>query len=287
MVQNKLGIPGRFETEVGKKFLNAYNHFMISPKRLRVASSNIRFANPNDGANDWPMRLPLWSKLINDFDPMIMGTQEGRRPQLLEAEESLHHLKLAQDHRNWISQRMYPCIFYNPNKIQPLRSGDAWLSETPEVAGSKSFESAFPRLCTWMEAQVIESKKNFFFVNTHLDHVKDQTRSMQIEVVIQTIQLQNTNQLPVILCGDFNEEPNGEVRRKINQILALQDPWLSLDLSEETSHHQFCGENSDGSRIDWILCDTSMKPISIELDKSHQDHLWPSDHFIVKAEIDF
>lgn len=260
---------------------------MSSTSIIRIASTNIRFANPADGINDWPMRLPLWSKLINEFDPVIMGTQEGRQPQLLEAEHSLKNLSLAHEHRDWITERMYPCIFYNPNKVKLLRSGDAWLSTTPEVAGSKDFESAFPRLCTWIEAEFIETKKKFFFVNTHLDHVKDETRSSQIEVLIQTIEQENSNHYPVILCGDFNEEPSGIVRSKIDQSLKLQDPWLIFDQAEETSHHKFCGENPDGARIDWILYDKSLKPISICLDKSHQDSLWPSDHFIVKAEIDF
>ncbi len=253
---------------------------------IRVASTNIRFANPADKNNDWQFRKSFWAKLINDFAPDFIATQEGRQPQLLEAQEVLDKLNLIHEHREWITERMYPCIFFNPLKMDVVSSGDAWLSQTPLIAGTKSFESAFPRLCTWACLKHKEYNKEIFVINTHLDHVKDETRSQQIEVVIQTIKKENYKSLPVILCGDFNEDPSGEVRNKINRQLNLKDPWIIFDKAEETTHHKFCGFNDDGARIDWILCSDEFNPKLIEIDKSHQDSLWPSDHFIVKAELE-
>tara|TARA_R110000868_G_scaffold153644_4_gene379136 strand:- start:171 stop:956 length:786 start_codon:yes stop_codon:yes gene_type:complete len=258
---------------------------MIRDTLLRIASSNIRFANPADGNNDWQYRRAFWSELICGFGPAILGTQEGRKPQLDEVCELLPKLQLAADHREWISERMYPCLFIDPTIFSIKRSGDAWLSQTPEVAGSKDFESAFPRLCTWSILTHLENKKEFFVINTHLDHVKDETRAAQIDVLIDTIAKENPKALPVILMGDFNEDAFGQVRNKISTRLpSLKDPWQILGREEETSHHKFCGSNEKGARIDWILVDQTLEVVSMELDKSHRDKLWPSDHFIVKAE---
>lgn len=254
---------------------------------MRVASSNIRFANTADGINDWHARRELWAQIINNFSPWVLGTQEGRQKQLKEAASLLGELELVDDHRQWIGERMYPCLFYNPKKLQLIRSGDAWLSATPDVPGSKSFSSAFPRLCTWMEVKLTDQAHSFFCINTHLDHVKSETRAKQIEVLINTIEKENLQNHPVILTGDFNEDCFGSVREKINQRLHnLIDPWQVLEHAEETSHHKFCGFNEQGARIDWILVDKKFKPISIELDKTHQEKIWPSDHFIVKAELE-
>tara|TARA_R110000868_G_scaffold155691_6_gene382142 strand:- start:8929 stop:9714 length:786 start_codon:yes stop_codon:yes gene_type:complete len=258
---------------------------MIKDSILRIASSNIRFANPADGDNDWHNRCQLWRSLIDSFSPSILGTQEGRKPQLDEVTELLPTLVRATAHRDWIDERMYPCLFFDPKIFSLHASGDAWLSETPEIPGSKDFESAFPRLCTWASLIHLNTNKKFFVVNTHLDHVKDETRAHQIDVLIDTIEKENDECAPIILMGDFNEDAFSNVRKKINTRLpSLIDCWQSFGHAEESSHHKFCGHNENGARIDWILTDKSIEAVSISLDKSHQGKIWPSDHFIVKAE---
>lgn len=257
---------------------------MNKSEHVRIASSNIRFENPADNENDWPLRRALWSEMVNEFAPYILGTQEGREPQLKDAQTLLPNLKLVDQHREWIEERMYPCLFVNEQLVNVLHSGDAWLSETPEVAGSKSFDSAFPRLCTWAKVQLIKERVNLFVINTHLDHVQAATRECQIKVLIETIKRENTSNDPVILMGDFNEDPFGSVRETLDRDLKLVDPWIKFCQEEETSHHKFCGVNERGARIDWILVDKSITPISIDLDKRNDGKTWPSDHFMVKAE---
>jgi endonuclease/exonuclease/phosphatase family metal-dependent hydrolase len=261
---------------------------MLTANSIRVASSNIRFSNPADGPNDWVSRRMLWAHLISEFSPCVLGTQEGRLPQIKDAAELLTHMSLADQHRQWIDERMYPCFFYDPTRLELIESGDIWLSQTPEIAGSKSFNSAFPRLCTWMIARSVHYDKYLFFANTHLDHLQAQTRAKQIEVLIDKIKEKNKHAFPLILAGDFNEAPDGAVREALKQnFKQLIDPWQCLQLPEETSHHKFCGINDEGARIDWILADQSLTPKSIFLDKTHVDGIWPSDHFIVKAEFEF
>ena len=253
---------------------------------MKIASSNIRFENPADGPNDWPLRRDLWRNMISQFSPWILGTQEGRRPQLEDVATLLGEFNLVSDHREWIEERMYPCLFYDESKVDLLRSGDSWLSQTPEVPGSKSFDSAFPRLCTWAEFKLKSYGLELFVVNTHLDHMQAHTRAHQISVLLHCIKKENSRDLPLILMGDFNEDPFGEVRQSINQHMpSLIDPWFQLNLPEESSHHKFSGHNPEGSRIDWILVDGIFKPKSIELDKSSNGNTWPSDHFMVKLEL--
>lgn len=252
---------------------------------MRIASSNIRFANPADGVNDWSERRLLWTSMVLEFAPWILGTQEGREPQLRDVATLLSSYTLIDNNREWIEERMYPCLFVNQNFVEVTNSGDVWLSRTPEVPGSKSFDSAFPRLCTWIEAKIKNTQTEIFVINTHLDHVQAATRAKQIEVLIEAIEQNNSKNAPVFLMGDFNEDPTGDVRALINQKLPnLIDPWQMLELAEETSHHKFCGTNERGARIDWILCDKTISPISIELDKRCDGKTWPSDHFMVKAQ---
>ena len=255
---------------------------------LKLMTSNIRFDNEFDKENAWPHRKDFLSQVIQDFDPCILGTQEGREPQLRELENLLPHWKMLDHHRDWIEERMYPTLFFKETKMELKDSGDIWLSETPNIPGSKSFESAFPRLCTWMKVQHKEFQKEFLIVNCHLDHVLQSTRKSQAGVLKNEINKVNQDELPLVIMGDFNDAPDSPVREVFHcSSLKVNDPWLDLEKEEETSYHKFKGENEDGSRIDWFLVNEQLKSKEVDLVKEHKEGRYPSDHFPVKLIIEW
>lgn len=252
-------------------------------KNLKVITSNIRFANPGDGVHDWPHRLPHLKNIYESFAPDILGTQEGRHGQILELDQNLPGLSLVASHRDWIAERMYPCLFVNPQTISIERSGDIWLSQTPYVPGSFSFESAFPRLCTWAEITIKASGLKMMVVNTHLDHILSSTRLKQVDVLIQEIK--KINGRPVLIMGDFNESPLTEVQSKLRKAFSLKDPWIEKRFPEETSHHAFLGnKTTEGDRIDWILVPENFECQTLTLEKrSFDEGIYPSDHYPMLA----
>ncbi len=251
---------------------------------LKLITSNIRFSNPSDGHHDWSFRLPLLVEIYQKFGPDILATQEGRIDQLKELDEKLPNLILIESHRNWIDERMYPCLFINPQTISFERSGDIWLSETPQIAGSKSFDSAFPRLCTWMEMTLISSGKQFMVVNTHLDHILSSTRVKQTEVLINEIKKINKREL--IILGDFNESPKTTIQSDLIDAFKLKDPWTEKNYAEETSHHSFEGlEAVTGERIDWILIPEKFECTMLVMDKQSVEGVYPSDHYPILATV--
>ncbi len=258
---------------------------------LKVITSNIRFDNPNDKEHAWPKRKNLLAECLSLNTPDILGTQEGREPQIRNLNSLLPNLSLVDQHREWIKERMYPCLFYNPKSIKVLESGDIWLSETPHIPGSKSFESTFPRLCTWVIARFLKSNLHFLAINCHLDHVQQNTRVSQIKVLCYEIQKINHQKYPILLMGDFNDAPNSITRNTlISNLFDLKDPWETLNQKEESSFHKFQGHLSQekgGSRIDWILAHKEFIPQSISLIKECRDSLYPSDHFPVLATFKF
>lgn len=251
-----------------------------------VISSNIRFDNPTDGAHSWQGRRHILADALNSYRPDVIGTQEGWEPQLRDFNELLDDLEIVDSNRQWISDRMYPSIFYRPERFELINSGDIWLSQTPYVAASKSFGSAFPRLCTWAILKAKENGKNYFFVNAHLDHLETQTRQEQIKVLINEI-AKFRGDYPMVLTGDFNESPFEGVRKEIDKSnLKLTDPWFTLGHEECESHHSFKGQREDGSRIDWILHSTeTFDCVDIHLHKEKSSEVYPSDHFPVVATL--
>lgn len=254
--------------------------------KLCLITCNIRFDNPADGDNAWKHRRLFLKETLLKHSPDVIATQEGRYAQLKDLEELLEDYEIIDQHRSWIKERMYPVFFVKKNTFEVCKSEDLWLSETPDIAGSLSFESAFPRLMTWVRLQPVNTDKNLVIINTHLDHVKEETRINQVKVLIQETKKFWRGDCPIAFMGDFNDSPESEVRSLINaEFPGIQDSWKLYNKNEETSHHAFTGEMQNGSRIDWILVDQSIKVESSEMDKSRKEGLYPTDHFPIVTRI--
>lgn len=236
----------------------------------------------------WVHRRELLAQTIRSYAPDLVGTQEGKRPQLEDLASLLPSLQLVASHRPWIEERMYPCIFINPQTIELHDSGDFWLSQTPHVPGSLSFKSTFPRLATWIRASYKSEKKSFLFIVTHLDHVLPYTREEQIKVLLIEMEKINKERNPCILAGDFNEGPKENVRAVMTQYAPrLYDPWQKLGHKEEPSHHHFGPAALDASRIDWFMIDKKFQAEEIFLDKISDKGIYPSDHYPLKLTLSF
>jgi endonuclease/exonuclease/phosphatase family metal-dependent hydrolase len=252
---------------------------------LSLISCNIRFDNPADGQNSWDSRRDFLAQTLLLHQPVIVATQEGRMGQLQEL-ENLLEMELVDQHRSWIKERMYPSFYIKRGYFEFLASGDLWLSETPEIAGSKSFNSAFPRLMTWVHLQLKNSTQQLLLVNTHLDHIKISTRLGQMKVLAKEIKRIWHPSVPLIIMGDFNDSPFSPVREQLlREFNMLTDAWQLFNEKEESSHHAFQGEIQNGSRIDWILTDRRLHLSACWMDKSSQDGMYPTDHFPVVCKL--
>ncbi|MFZ8933652.1 MAG: endonuclease/exonuclease/phosphatase family protein [Bacteriovoracaceae bacterium] len=246
---------------------------------IKVSTSNIRFDNPKDGKHDWGHRRDILAQVLNNFSSHILGTQEGRKDQIMDLLSLLNEHQIIDNHRSWIKERMYPTLFYNPKHLELLLSGDIWLSQTPEIPGSKSFNSAFPRLCTWAKFKLAKKENSFYVFNCHLDHIRSSTRLAQIKVLIEQAKKINPQSLPFLLLGDFNEGPDGEVRKELKKHYPeLFDSWLSLKKDECSSHHNFDGKD-EGRRIDWVLNTSPFLATEAKFFKDSKSGVFPSDHY--------
>ena len=253
---------------------------------LMLITCNIRFDNPADGDNDWSHRRLFLAQTLLSHSPDIIATQEGRFHQLKDLESLLPGYDMVDDHRSWIKERMYPTFFVLKSKFEQLKSEDLWLSETPEIAGSRSFDSAFPRLMTWSRLQPKGSDQQLLLVNTHLDHIKADTRIEQIKVLASEVKRFWNQDCPLILMGDYNDSPQSLVRTHLLlEFMGMQDAWALFNPTEETSHHAFSGEMLNGSRIDWIMVDKKVKVLTCKMDKSSRNGKFPTDHFPIVARI--
>ena len=253
---------------------------------MRIMTFNLRFANPNDGPNEWEFRKDLVVRLIAKHRPDLLGTQEGTVPQLTYLEEQLPGYLPLTAHRRVDPTCQYPTIFYRREVFQSQESGEFWLSETPQVHRSLSWGSAFPRLVTYGLFRETGRDLWFYFINTHLDNISAAARLQGARMIREYFFPQGR---PMILAGDFNEPPGSPVYQELLPPGGpWQDSWRQCHApgDEATTQHYFDGRPR-GSRIDWILTTPPFRVVQAAMVTDHEGDQYPSDHFPYEVEVDY
>jgi endonuclease/exonuclease/phosphatase family metal-dependent hydrolase len=251
-----------------------------------IMTFNVRVHVPSDGLNAWPYRVEKLATLINQEHPMIIGTQEMLPSMIKELDGKLTDYDWFGKPRRRDDE--YSAIFYRKDKFKVLNHGTFWLSETPAVEGSISWNSNFPRVCTWGEFESIENPHCKFRVfNTHLDHISEEARSKGVHVILHFInQLREKENLPIILMGDFNAFPNSHAVQFLQEDAQFINAYSKIDLDEHLrkTYHDFKG-GIEGEPIDYIFTSPNIEIIKAEIIHKTVDNMYPSDHYPVTALI--
>lgn len=246
---------------------------------------NLRFANPADGPDEWCHRRELVLETIWASYPDLLGTQEGTVPMLEYLADHLTGYAPFIAHREVDPTCQYPTIFYRPDKIVPGPGEEFWLSETPGLHRSKSWESAFPRMVTFGRFREVDRDLWFYFADTHLDHISAEARRQGALMLREHF---HRLREPAILAGDFNAPPGSEVHRILTSTGGVfQDSWELLGRPPDvTTQHSFAGE-LHGSRIDWILVTPPFQVTDARIITYQRARRYPSDHFPYLVDISY
>lgn len=262
---------------------------VVADEPLRVMSFNIRYGNAKDGDNHWDKRKTLVTQTIRAFQPDLLGTQETLKFQAEFIQEQLQEYEYFGRSR-MTTPNEHCGIFYKSDRFTWLAGGHFWLSESPEIPESKSWDSSLPRMATWVLLQDKMAGKGsaVLFINTHFDHRGAVARQAAAQLIRQRIpRLAKIADRPhVIVTGDFNTGENSppyEAFLKDNDELA--DTYRSLHGERKADEGTFNGwqGRTAGPRIDWILAGPSLTPREAAIDRTQEDGRYPSDHFPVTA----
>jgi len=178
--------------------------------QIEVMSYNIKYANENDGENSWSKRKDHITNQLKFYEPDILGLQEAVLEQLSHFKEHLPHYRYVGVGREDGKQKgEFTAVFYDTIKFIKEESHTFWLSETPDKV-SVGWDAALPRICTWVRLKERETGKRFLVLNSHFDHMGEYARLKSAELILKKIKKVNSENLPVILMGDFNLEPETE-----------------------------------------------------------------------------
>jgi endonuclease/exonuclease/phosphatase family metal-dependent hydrolase len=186
---------------------------------IKTMTFNIRVIS---GQNDDPIRWDdgrnvLVKRTIMENEIDIVGTQENElRQQTYLIANLTGYQGLGVTNNTGGNNGESNSIFFRTARFTLIKSGKFWLSETPNVAGSKSWDSGYIRMAIWVILEDKTTGRRLFFINTHIDHLGIVTaQRRQVEVLLQKIE-ELREGLPVILTGDFNMWPNNSNIAVIN-----------------------------------------------------------------------
>ena len=255
---------------------------------IKMMTYNLKFACP-DFKPAWSVRRDWQVDMINQYDPDIIGTQEGLKEQVDFLMDHLPQYVVIGEGRKGGDDDEHSAIFFKRDRFRLREMGTFQLSETPNVPGSGP--AVNPRIVTWARLAVInrpadgktgpypmdyrghwDNTQEFYVFNTHLfTGGYDLAKLNSAKLIMERINALNrfgewTKERPVFLMGDFNARPGGEVHKTFVGDENATNPLLLKDTIK------------GGREIDWILYKGNIKVLSYEKVDYNVDGIYPSDH---------
>ena len=272
-----------------------------SAQTLTVGSYNIRNKNREDSikGNDWNRRCQSICQQIRWEQPDIFGAQEVLHTQMMDLEAGLggyRWIGVGRDDGKQAGE--YAAIFYNPERVKLVENGNFWLNETPDRP-ALGWDAACIRICTWGHFIDLQTNRDFYFLNLHMDHVGVKARRESAKLVMQRIsQMTADGKKLAVLTGDFNVSQEDEIYSIFTQSGLLKDSYTCAEQrwAENGTFNSYKPNQFTTGRIDHIFVTsaTTVKAYAVRTDsywRQEPDGTFTrrnlSDHYPIFARIIF
>jgi endonuclease/exonuclease/phosphatase family metal-dependent hydrolase len=251
--------------------------------QLRVMTFNIRFDSPDDAPdNTWAKRRDAAIAVVRTHRPDVVGMQEAMGHQVEDVRAGLVEYEFFGRPRDLSVHAEYVPLLWSRERFEAEQTGVFWLSETPDVEGSKGWDADNPRVATWAVLRDRTSKRALLVVNTHLDRWGELARRSGAELLVGRA-AERFAGMPLLVTGDMNES-YGDPAMNVFASALLRDSYADVaDDAPPTIHHY--GQRY-GRKIDFVLCDPNWQTLGASVVGDRPDGQWPSDHFPVIADLE-
>ncbi len=256
---------------------------------LRVMSANIRVDVASDGPDAWPSRRDAVARVLTEAD--LVGVQEATPAMLADLDARLPGFARTGDGRDADRGGEASAIYYRTGRLALVDGGTFWLSETPDVAGSQSWDAALPRVATWGRFRDRRSGAELVHLNTHFDHVGETARREASRLIAA--------RLPglaagggAVVTGDLNATPESEPVTTLVDGLGLSDARTAAPASGPARTWNGFGQATDDRRIDYVFTLAPARALAVRtVTETVGDVLGTesrrelSDHYFVEATV--
>ncbi len=259
-----------------------------------VMTCNLRTPKPvdSDHGDGWDSRKQFCIDTIKKQHPDIIGFQECTKAEYDDMHAAFpDYATYCANAESAIANDPYEVIFVGP-RFQVVTSAAYWLSQTPWIPGSKSWDnSKHARVINWMRIQDKESGVQLRVLNTHFDQKGQIAREQSACLAVSDAQAFAAD-FPQIFTGDLNAQATNPAVNILKDGGWI-DSWAALHGPDDPGFtaHDFLGDKfvpkdplAHEGKIDWIFYRGNAKPLSTSIIKDSLNGHWPSDHYFVVAE---
>jgi len=254
---------------------------------MRIASCNIRTSTAKDNDNDWVYRKDFCLDVLKSLSAEILCLQEVSAEQFIDLRDGLADFAFYGMSLEPCTRRPVNCIFYREDCFSQVAAGGYWLSETPHVPGSVSWDSKCVRLANWVRLEEKASQKEFRMVNTHLDHVGQVARENQARLILEDTTAY-PDEYPQFLTGDMNCDFTNKAIGMF-QDAGWKDTYNAIHGTADpgTTFHAFIGDRHKHNvgKMDFVLVRGAVQIKGADIIKTSRDGKFPSDHFFVTGDV--
>ncbi len=257
---------------------------------LSVMSFNVRTSNGKDGINNWKNRKSLALKTLLRIKANVIGMQETTSKQFQFFKENLNgYHAYGVGRKDGKLEDEIMAIFYN-DQYELLLDSTIWLSESPTVIGSKSWDAALYRTVSWLKLKEKESGIQFMIYNTHFDHRGIEAREESAKLIMNLI-AETSNGIPVVLMGDFNitmeEKPYKILTTKWKGYYQIEDAHYVTEQAHKGGKTTFTGYKENVAKIiDFIFISDGITVKSHQYLNIREGEVFISDHYPVAATLE-
>lgn len=282
---------------------------------FRVVSANIRALkgtsedtnDPNDPDSWHGKRDAICLEVLLAQKAHIYAFQEFRKGSTAETDQLAFLMDGMPGFAFFTLKNAYwgNIIFYSTERFELLGGDGFWLSETPMVDNSMSWQASANRFVNWVTLRDKKTSRSFMIWNTHLDAQTKYPRERQVQLIVDSAALQ-LDSVPQLLTGDLNayygeaasslDTPGVDDISTINRVLngGWKDTYEAVNpgsFNPQKTGHSFAGSPTGGGKIDWVFIRGPFKTVRAEIIKDYKvinerTH-YPSDHYFVSADVEF
>lgn len=288
-------------------------HQPTSATSFNLATFNVRFSTSADkGELNWERRVPRMAEVVRRHRLDVFGVQEGSSNivagLLRELPDFAHAGEVTSPTAEGVG------VFYRRDRFRLVEKDFFWLSETPDVPGSRPKNPRWSKYVKWnrdatsLLLEDVTTGRRFRYVNTHLNHKGPrEIKVFELDVVFRrVIDAALGRGECVVLTGDMNAKfPDADTPEALRALsdeavrqLAptnpiarvmgpLRDAFLVSETPPEGPFHTFTGwKDAPVARIDYVFVSPGVKVRRYAVLDDRIDGQLPSDHFPVMVTLD-
>ena len=250
-------------------------------RTILAMSYNLRYDTGEGGA----ARMNALADHINHYSPHVLGVQEETPAwrAFLSSHLDPKYARVGEGRRGASDRREAneaAALYFDTQKFELLHTVTKWLSDTPDLPSY--IEGAhFPRTVTFAVLKRLSDGAKLICANTHFDCGPDAVREAESRCL--PVIRQGFGELPFIISGDFNFQPDSPAYHLVREGGLLDASRVAPDTEFESTFH---GYGKMGVTIDYFFVNEKIKPLVYRVLSEKYNGEYTSDHYPITLRFD-